>query len=74
MDSIKARRGLETERTTYNHAQPDLLATILLLDRFVQNDVQEDIVTSQHANDLSAAVELDEQPLVEILQEKTRER
>jgi hypothetical protein len=69
---------------TYNHADSNLLAVVLLLHRLVENNVQEDlillamfqysrksvpyIVTAEDANDLSAAVQLDEQSLVEVLQ------
>lgn len=72
---------------THNHAEPDLLSAVLLLDCLVQHDVQEDlcllafqplassmwywafphIVSAEHADDFAAAVELDKEPLVEIL-------
>lgn len=52
---------------THDHAQPDLLSAILLLDGLVQDDVQEHVVAAQNTNDLTAAVELYEQSLVEVL-------
>ena len=41
---------------TYHHAELDLLSAVLLLDGFVQDDVQEDVVAAQDADDLAAAV------------------
>jgi hypothetical protein len=41
---------------TYHHAEFDLLSAVLLLDGLVQDDVQEDVIATQNANDLSAAV------------------
>lgn len=54
---------------TYHHAELDLLSTVLLLDRLVQDDVQEDVVAAQDADDLATSVELDKQSLVEVLQQ-----
>lgn len=56
--------------STYHHAELDFLSAILLLDGLVQNDIQEDVVAAEDADDLAAAVELDKQPLVEVLQKK----
>lgn len=53
---------------TYHHAELDLLSAILLLDCLVQDDVQEDVVAAQNADDLATAIQLNEQPLVEVLQ------
>lgn len=55
--------------STYHHAELDLFSAVLLLDGLVQDDVQEDVVAAQDADDLAAAVELDKQPLVEVLQQ-----
>lgn len=52
---------------TYNHTKSDLLAAILLLDSLVQDDVQEDIISTQNADDLAATIELHEKTLVEVL-------
>lgn len=52
---------------THDHAEPDLVATILFLHSLIQDDVQENIVSTENTNDLAAAVELDKQALVEVL-------
>lgn len=62
-DGTKEKRA----ETAYDHAQPDLLSTVLLLDSLVQDDVQKDVISAEDANDLSTAVQLNEQSLVEIL-------
>lgn len=54
---------------THNHAEPDLFSAILLLHSLVQNNIQEDVVAAENADDLAAAIQLDEQPLIEVLQE-----
>jgi len=82
---ISVRIAKNPQRSvTYHHAQLHLLASILLLDRIVQDNVQKDlahlstsirkpsrratdIVSTEDTNDLAAAIELDEQPLVEVL-------
>lgn len=46
MTCISVRRceiEVFAEEETYDHAQSDLLAVVLLLDRLVQHDVQEDL-------------------------------
>lgn len=53
---------------TYHHAKLDLLSAVLLLDGLVQDDVQEDVVAAQNADNLATAIQLDEEPLVEVLQ------
>lgn len=53
--------------TDYGHADPDFLAALLLLHRFVQHEVQEHIVATEDANNLATAVQLDKQSLVEVL-------
>lgn len=52
---------------THNHAKSNFLSAILLLHSLVQDDIQEDIITAQNTNNLAAAVELDKQALIEVL-------
>lgn len=52
---------------THHHAEADFLTPVLLFDRLVQNNIQEDIVAAEDADDLAAAVELHKQALVEVL-------
>lgn len=61
--------GRRVHVSTYHHAKLDLLSAVLLLDGLVQDDVQEDVVAAQDADDLATAVELDKQPLIEVLQQ-----
>lgn len=68
--TTNAFEGLEHDdrvATDYHHADPHLLAAFLLLDRLVQHDIQEDIVSTKNADNLATAVELHKQPLVEVL-------
>lgn len=42
--------------STYHHAELNLLSAVLLLDGLVQDDVQEDVVAAQDADDLATAI------------------
>lgn len=66
-DSLQSFQHDHGVATDDHHAEPNLLAAVFLLDRLVQYDVQEDIVSAEYTDDLSASVKLDKQPLVEIL-------
>ena len=55
--------------STYHHAELDLLSAVLFLDGLVQDDVQEDVVAAQNADDLATAIELDKESLVKVLQQ-----
>jgi len=59
---VESRRcviGLGVKDKTYHHSHPGLLSIRLLLNRIVQDYIQEDVVAAQGARDAAGAVELD---------------
>lgn len=44
------------DRSTYDHAESDFLSTFLFFDSLIQHNVQEDVVATQDAEDLTTAV------------------
>lgn len=49
------------------HAEADFLVVGLALGRFVEDDVEEDVVAAQRAHDFARSVELHFDALVEVL-------
>lgn len=54
----------------HTHAQADFLVVGFALGRFVEDDVEEDVVAAQRAHDFARAVELHFDALVEVLEKE----
>ena len=67
VDAVQRLEHDDGVAADHAHAQADFLVVGLALGRFVEDDVEEDVVAAQRAHDFARAVELHFDALVEVL-------